>query len=74
MLRLGRVLFSQPPATFSRQLGGAEADRQAQSEKRGDLSLTSWINGGRGYLVIGRLPEQQIVDLARTFEMRFSKS
>jgi anti-sigma factor RsiW len=54
--------------------GGAEADGQAQSEKRGDLSLTSWINGGRGYLVIGRLPEQQIADLARTFERRFSKS
>jgi anti-sigma factor RsiW len=48
-------------------------DAQAQSERRGDLSLTSWTNGGTGYLVIGRLPEQQIADLARTFERRFSK-
>jgi anti-sigma factor RsiW len=53
---------------------GAQADMQPQSERRGDLSLTSWNNGGRGYLVIGRLPEQQIVDLAQTFERRFFKS
>jgi anti-sigma factor RsiW len=55
-------------------LGGSGVDAQAQSERRGDLSLTSWTNGGKSYLVIGRLPEQQIADLARTFERRFSKT
>jgi anti-sigma factor RsiW len=49
-------------------------DLQTQSEKRDDLSLASWSKGGRGYLVAGRLPEQQITDLARTFEMRLSET
>ena len=52
--------------------GGAES--QARSETRGDLSLTSWSNGGRGYLVVGRLPERKTADLARMLESRFSKS
>ena len=50
------------------------ADSQRRSERRGDLSLTSWSNDGRGYLVIGRLPEQKTADLARILESRFSKS
>jgi anti-sigma factor RsiW len=52
--------------------GGADA--QTRSERRGDYSLASWSHAGRGYLVIGRLSEQQIADLARTLEERFSKS
>jgi anti-sigma factor RsiW len=48
--------------------GGADA--QARSERRGDYSLTSWTRSGHGYLVIGRLPEMQIADLARTLEER----
>jgi len=48
--------------------GGADAP--TRSERRGDYSLTSWTRAGRGYLVIGRLPEQQIADLARTLEER----
>jgi anti-sigma factor RsiW len=54
--------------------GGARADAEAHSERRGDLSLTSWTNGGRSYLVIGRLPEQQIAELAGIFEKRFAKT
>jgi hypothetical protein len=30
------------------------ADTPNHSEKRGDLALSSWSHGGRGYLVIGR--------------------
>ena len=55
-------------------LSGARADAEAHSERRGDLSLTSWTNGGRSYLVIGRLPEQQIAELAGIFEKRFAKT
>jgi anti-sigma factor RsiW len=55
-------------------LGGAKTDVQAQSERRGDLSLTSWTNGGRSYLVIGHLPEQQIADLAGILEKRLAKT
>ena len=52
--------------------GGADAPTHA--ERRGDYSLASWSHAGRSYLVIGRLPEQQIADLARALEKRFSKS
>jgi anti-sigma factor RsiW len=50
------------------------ADESTRSERQGDISLTSWSNGGRGYLVVARLPEQQIADLARIFQTRFSKT
>jgi anti-sigma factor RsiW len=52
--------------------GGGDAP--IRSEKRGDLSLSSWSHAGRGYLVIGRLPEQQSAELARTFQARFSRT
>jgi anti-sigma factor RsiW len=55
-------------------VGGAREDAKALSERRGDLSLTWWTNGGRSYLVIGRLPEQQIANLAGIFEKRFAKT
>jgi anti-sigma factor RsiW len=47
------------------------ADTSNQSEKRGDLALSSWSGGGRGYLVIGRLPEKQVAELAQTLKARF---
>ena len=48
--------------------GGADAP--TRSERRGEYSLTSWSHAGRAYMVIGRLPKQQIADLARTLEER----
>jgi anti-sigma factor RsiW len=53
-------------------IAAAGADLRTQSERRGDLSLASWSKGGRSYLVISRLSEQETTDLARTFERRFS--
>jgi anti-sigma factor RsiW len=53
-------------------IGGAGADAQAETERRGDLSLISWKSGGRGYLVIGRLAERQIVDFADILQKRFA--
>jgi anti-sigma factor RsiW len=50
--------------------GGADAP--IRSGKRGDFSLSSWSRAGRGYLVIGRFPEQQSAELARTLQTRFS--
>jgi anti-sigma factor RsiW len=49
--------------------GGADAP--TRSERLGEYSLTSWSHAGRAYLLIGRLPEQQIADLARMLESRF---
>ncbi len=51
-------------------IANGEVDAPTRSERRGDYSLTSWTRAGHGYLVIGRLPEQQIADLARTLEER----
>ena len=45
-------------------------DAPVRSERRGDLSLAWWSRGGRGSLVIGRLPEERAVALARTLEKR----
>jgi anti-sigma factor RsiW len=47
------------------------ADTPNHSERRGDLALSSWSHGGRGYLVIGRLPEEQVAELAQTLKTRF---
>jgi anti-sigma factor RsiW len=45
-------------------------DAPIRSERRGELSLASWSRGGRGYLVIGHIPEAKAADLARTLEDR----
>jgi anti-sigma factor RsiW len=42
-----------------------------RSDKQGDLALSSWSRGGRGYLVIGRLAEEQVAELAQTLKARF---
>ena len=39
-------------------------------EKRGELSLASWSHEGRGYLLIGRISEAKVGDLARMLESR----
>ena len=50
--------------------GGAKADRQRQAETRGELALSSWSRGGHAFLVIGRLPEPRVADLAATLSTR----
>ncbi len=45
-------------------------DAPLRSERRGDLSLAIWSRGGRGHLVIGRIPEERAAELARTLENR----
>jgi anti-sigma factor RsiW len=45
-------------------------DAQMRSERRGDLSLASWSRGGRGYLVIGRIPEERAAELAGMLKER----
>jgi anti-sigma factor RsiW len=47
------------------------ADTRNHSETRGDLVMSSWSHGGRGYLVIGHMPERQIAKLAQTLKTRF---
>ena len=45
-------------------------DAPLSSERRGDLALASWSRAGRGYLVIGRIPEERAVELAQSLEKR----
>jgi anti-sigma factor RsiW len=45
-------------------------DAPTRSERRGDLSLASWSRGERGYLVIGRIPEERAAALAQSLEGR----
>jgi len=45
-------------------------DAPLSSETRDGLSLASWAQGGRGYLVIGRIPEEKAVALAQTLKNR----
>jgi anti-sigma factor RsiW len=73
---LAEIVYVNPqgaPVLFC-IIADAGPDLPSRSETRGDLSLTSWSNGGRGYLVIGRLPEHEIAELAQTLQRRFSKA
>jgi anti-sigma factor RsiW len=45
-------------------------DAPLWSERRGDLALASWSRAGRGYLVIGRIPEERALELAQGLEKR----
>jgi anti-sigma factor RsiW len=45
-------------------------DAPIRSERRSELSLASWSRGGRGHLVIGRIPEERAVAFAQTLEKR----
>jgi anti-sigma factor RsiW len=52
-------------------IANGRGDAPARSEKRGSFSLTSWSRKGRGYLVISRMPEQRVAELAHTLQARF---
>ena len=51
-------------------LGNGASDAPIRTERRGDLSLASWSDDGRSYLVIGRIPEERAVALAQILEPR----
>jgi len=48
--------------------GGADAP--ARTQKRGEFSLTDWSRRGHGFLVLGRMPKEQIAEWAQTLEKR----
>jgi anti-sigma factor RsiW len=45
-------------------------DAAMTSERRGDLSLAHWSQDGRGFLVVGRIPEARAVELAARLKER----
>jgi anti-sigma factor RsiW len=70
---LGEIAYVDPtgePVLFCVIANGA-ADAPLRSETRNEFALASWTRNGRGYLVIGRQPEQRVAELAHTLEARF---
>jgi anti-sigma factor RsiW len=49
----------------------SEPDAPRKAEKRGNFSVASWALGGRGYMLIGRLPSEQMAQLADSLAARF---
>jgi hypothetical protein len=49
-------------------LANGAPDAPTQSERRGDLSLAWWSRSGRSHLVIGHVPEERAITLARMIE------
>jgi anti-sigma factor RsiW len=49
----------------------SEADAPMKAEKREGFAVASWARGGRGYMLIGRLPVDQMAELANSLERRF---
>jgi anti-sigma factor RsiW len=70
---LGEVAYvdaTSAPFLFC-AIANKEADAPLRTEKRDQFSLASWSHNGLSYVVIGRMPEQQVADLGRTLEARF---
>jgi anti-sigma factor RsiW len=69
---LGVIAFVDPTGApvLLCVLGNRAPDAPIRSERRGDLSLASWSDDGRSYLVIGRIPEARAVALAQMLEPR----
>lgn len=51
-------------------LANGAPDAPVASDTRGDLSLASWAQNGRSHLVIGRIPEETALTMARTLAKR----
>jgi anti-sigma factor RsiW len=51
-------------------LANSAPDAPIRSERRGDLSLASWSDDGRSYLVIGGIPEERALALAQILQPR----
>jgi anti-sigma factor RsiW len=58
------------PVLFCVTVNG-ESATSARTVERGKLSYATWSRDGRGLMVVGRMSEGQIADLARPLEARF---
>jgi anti-sigma factor RsiW len=69
---LGVIAYVDPsgaPVAFCVIANGG-ADAPIRTEKRGEFSLADWSRGGRGFLVVGRKPGEQIAEWAQMLEKR----
>ena len=71
---LAQIAYLSPkfgPAEFCIIVNG-RPDAPAQFEQREGKNIVYWTKGGRGYLVIGDLPRQQLEAMASTLAGRIS--
>ena len=67
---LGVIAYVDPsgaPVLFCVFANGG-ADAPIRTEKRERVSLADWSRGGRGFLVVGRKPMEQVAAWAQTLE------
>ena len=70
---LGQIAFTDQtgePVLFC-IASGAERNAPKSTETRGELALTSWSRGAHDFMVVGRVPEARVADLAATLAARF---
>jgi anti-sigma factor RsiW len=70
---LGQIAYVDPatgPVLFC-IIRNAETDAGTKVERRGGYAVASWARAGRGYILIGRLPVDQMAELADSLERRF---
>ena len=69
---LGVIAFVDPTGApvLLCVLANRAPDAPIRAERRGDLSLASWSDDGRSYLVIGRIPKERAVALAQILQPR----
>ena len=70
---LGQIAFAGAdgvPVVFC-VIRSAAAEAPLATEKRDGLSLASWARGGRGYMVVARLPNDKVAAVAETLAQRF---
>ena len=68
--QLGYLDSATGPVLFC-IIRNSEPDAVMKSEKREGFAVASWAHEGRGYMLIGRLPVNQIAELADSLERRF---
>jgi anti-sigma factor RsiW len=70
---LGQLAYIDPktgPVLFC-IIRDSEPDAAMKAESRGEFAVASWARSGRGYMLIGRLPVDQVAELADTLGKRF---
>jgi anti-sigma factor RsiW len=69
---LAEIAYVDPkgaPVLFCIIANGA-ANAPTRTEKRGEFALADWSRGGHGFLIVGRMPQEQIAEWAQTLEKR----
>ena len=66
---IGYVDETDAPVVFC-VIADGRADAPIRTERRGDFSLAEWSRGGRGFLVVGRMPTERAAELAQSLQTR----